>query len=68
MTSRHMSDGASMRVPLSRRDMTYRTAGADEPLIHPLFERPHDRRGLFRDFLLHVMRQVDRLVILRTFK
>jgi hypothetical protein len=33
-----MSDGASMRA-LSRRDMTYRAAGAGEQLIHPLISK-----------------------------
>ena len=43
MTSRHMSDGASMRTR-ERRDMTYRVVGDGEQLIHRLLQRLHDRR------------------------
>jgi len=56
MTSRHTSDGASIRA-LSRRDVTYRAAGAGEHLIHPLLERPHDRR---RPFLLQLQHGLQR--------
>jgi hypothetical protein len=65
MTSRHMSDGASMRA-LSRRDMTYRAAGAGEQLIHPLLERLHDRRRPFLPQLQHGF-QRQRLITARAF-
>ena len=56
MTSRDMSDSASIRA-LSRRDMTYRAAGAGEQLIHSLLERLHDRR---RSFLLQLQHGLQR--------
>jgi hypothetical protein len=65
MTSRHMSDGASMRA-LSRRDMTYRAAGAGEPLIHPRLERSHDRRRLLQAQLPRYFKR-QRLITARAY-
>jgi hypothetical protein len=65
MTSPDTSDGASIRA-LSRRDMTYRAAGAGEQLIHPRLERSHDRRRLLQTQLPRYFKR-QRLITVRAY-